>query len=214
MNPSPQQRSDQLTFSERIIIVAAMQGFPGRRRRTTTLGTKLLTATARSMDEALSLWRVYHGINDEAYNQLRLILVTFRLPGEIAHLTDGSYADSLLTESVFNSSPFETGVITDSFLTHGDASSIPTSRFDFLGPSSSESPQYGNPRTSSNEPYTGTAEIVQSTSIITTQPAQQSPSQSRSEARNGQACIRCWKKKLGVLLVSSLKRTPVDQCAV
>jgi hypothetical protein len=160
------------------------------------------------MDEALILWRECYGINDEAYNQLCLILVTFGLPGEIAQLTDGSYAD------VFNSSPFETGVITDSFLTHGDASSIPTSRFDFLGPSSSESQQYGNPRTSSNEPYTSTAEIVQSTSIITTQPAQQSSSQSRSEARNGQACIRCWKKKLGVLLVSSLKRTPIDQCAV
>ena len=62
------------------------------------------------MDSALELWRGFYRIEVEAYNQLLSILVTFGPTEEIAHFTDGSQANLLLTgsnlvdESAFNAS--------------------------------------------------------------------------------------------------------------
>ncbi len=149
---------------------------------------------------------------------------TYRLPRAIAHVADTSYAGSLLTGNDFNRSPFETGVLTDGFVNghlnhwHGDVPNLSPLGLDFLGPNSTgnlhESPQYGHPHTSWNEPYTGTAEIAQRTSINATQPVQESSSQSRPVARSILVCIRCWSRKYRVRLVSSLKPTLVGHVAV
>ena len=63
------------------------------------------------MDEALKTWRNLHGINEEAYKQLRVLL--FRQPLEITHFVASSHTNpppTLNGISIFSSDPFETRI--------------------------------------------------------------------------------------------------------
>jgi hypothetical protein len=69
----------------------------------------------RSIDQALESWRSFYNIDEEAYNQLRIILMSRQTP-EIAHFTDGSHANLLPTgsaldhRSIISPGLFETGM--------------------------------------------------------------------------------------------------------
>ncbi|KAL8893574.1 MAG: hypothetical protein Q9192_005131 [Flavoplaca navasiana] len=181
------------------------------------------------MDSALELWRGFYRIDDEAYNQLLSILVTFGPSEEIAHFTDGSHANLLLTgsnlvdesafnasilnPSVFNSGLPESGVpnrgLSNEDLTHwhSNTSGASTSDFDSLGPTNGhtlhEGPEDCNFLTSNNELYNTTAEIIQSTAITATQTIQKPSSPPGPEEQNGTACIRCWKLKKKCILMNA-----------
>ncbi len=102
VNPEAKQRSADLFGAGN--YVAAAQSFPGTYQRPPTLDTECLqirVAGVISMDQALESWRSCYNIDEEAYNQLRILLMS-RQPPEIAHFTDGNYANLLPTGSVLD----------------------------------------------------------------------------------------------------------------
>ena len=94
-------------------FIAVAQSFPSSHPRPPALGsecTPIRVAGVRSMDQALETWRNLYDIDQEAYNQLRVLLSLFRQP------LDGSHANLLPTgsnlnePSIFSPGLLETGM--------------------------------------------------------------------------------------------------------
>jgi hypothetical protein len=170
------------------------------------------------MDQALELWRRLYEIDEEAYNQLRTILLTFGQfsefgqPPEVVQFPGVSHANIPLTgQTLYDQNAFipnipETcipyGVPSNEGPSHwyGDAFGGPAHGLDSLGRTGNEmlterpGHGYGNFHASSYEPYCATAQTVQSD-------ASQSAKKTSYQLA---ACTRCWKRKHRVGLTIAL----------